>query len=126
MSQESGRRRFFAEEIQPIANLQSAGLVEALATVPRQQFLPPGPWLIRSESDFGGPSRQTPDGDPRHVYHNLSVAIDRSRQLSYPHEAWLDALRPWSIVLPLTCAMAAMGPSVLLFRPFPFCDPAIP
>jgi len=72
MSQESGRRRFFAEEIQPIANLQSAGLVEALATVPRQQFLPPGPWLIRSESDFGGPSRQTPDGDPRHVYHNLS------------------------------------------------------
>ena len=47
MSQESGRRRFFAEEIQAICNLQTAALVEALATVPREQFLPPGPWLPR-------------------------------------------------------------------------------
>ena len=49
--------------------------------VPRERFLPPGPWTVRSEADFGGPARQTPDDDPRHVYHNLSVAIDPARQL---------------------------------------------
>jgi protein-L-isoaspartate(D-aspartate) O-methyltransferase len=44
-------------------------------------FLPPGPWLIRSEIDFGGGPRQTPDNDPRHVYHNVAIAIDPDRQL---------------------------------------------
>src|SRR5258708_5994116 len=77
----AARRRFFAEEIQMVANLRSAAIVEALARVPREQYLPPGPWTIRSESDFGGPLRQTPDADPRHVYHNIAVAIDVGRML---------------------------------------------
>jgi protein-L-isoaspartate(D-aspartate) O-methyltransferase len=75
------QRRFFAEEIQAVANLRSSGLVDALATVPREAFLPPGPWTIRAEGDFGEPPRQTPDADPRHVYHNTSVAIDPARML---------------------------------------------
>ena len=52
-----------------VANIRSASVVEALATVPREQFLPPGPWTVRSEADFGAPPRQTDDADPRHVYH---------------------------------------------------------
>jgi protein-L-isoaspartate(D-aspartate) O-methyltransferase len=75
------RRRFFAEEIQAIANLTSPALVDALATVPREAFLRPGPWLIQGEGDFGRGPRQTPDGDAKHVYHNLSVAIDAARTL---------------------------------------------
>ena len=75
------RRRFFAEEIEAIANLRSATLVDALATVPREKFLRPGPWLVKSEADFAAPPRQTPDADPRHVCHNLVVAIDPARQL---------------------------------------------
>ena len=75
------RRRFYAEEIAVLANIRTAGLVDALATVQREQFLPPGPWLIRSEIDYGGGPRQTPDADPRHVYHNIVVAIDPARQL---------------------------------------------
>jgi len=51
-----------------VANIRSAAVVEALATVPREEFLPPGPWTVRSDSDLGGPPRQTPDADPRHVY----------------------------------------------------------
>src|ERR1700745_1957331 len=77
----SDTRRFFAEEIGTIANIRTAGLVDALASVPREQFLPPGPWLIRSEIDYGGVPRQTPDTDPRHVYHNVAIAIDPERQL---------------------------------------------
>jgi len=75
------RRRLFAEEIQTIANIRTPALVEALATVPREKFLPPGPWLIRSEIDYGGGPRQTADADPRHVYHNVVIAIDPERQL---------------------------------------------
>jgi protein-L-isoaspartate(D-aspartate) O-methyltransferase len=75
------RRRFYAEEIQAVANLQSSAVVDALATVPRERFLPPGPWTIRSEGDFMAPPRQTRDADPKHVYHNLAVAIDTARTL---------------------------------------------
>ena len=75
------RRRFYAEEIEATANLHSPALVDALATVPRERFLPPGPWAIRGEADFMAPLRQTRDADPKHVYHNLSVGIDPSRML---------------------------------------------
>jgi len=75
------RRRFYAEEIEMLANVRTPALVEALATVPREAFLSPGPWVIRSEADFGAPARATPDADPRHVYHNVAVGIDPTRQL---------------------------------------------
>jgi protein-L-isoaspartate(D-aspartate) O-methyltransferase len=81
MSDLDARRRFFAEEIEAIANLRNPRLVEALATVPRERFLRPGPWTVKSEPDFAAPPRQTPDADPRHVCHNLVVAIDPARQL---------------------------------------------
>ena len=77
------RRRFFAEEVEAIANLRSPALVNALAAVERERFLRPGPWLVVSDADFGfGRSpRMTADVDPRRVYHNVAVAIDASRQL---------------------------------------------
>ena len=75
------RRQCFAEEIEAVSNLRSRRLVEALATVPRERFLPPGPWTIRSEADLQAPPRTTPDADPRHVCHNIAVAIDATRML---------------------------------------------
>src|SRR5262249_28242747 len=77
----SERRRFYAEEIQAIANIRNTRVVDALAAVPREQFLGPGPWTIIGEGDFQRPPRQTADDDPRHVYHNLAVAIDPGRRL---------------------------------------------
>jgi protein-L-isoaspartate(D-aspartate) O-methyltransferase len=75
------RRQFFAEEIEATSNLKRAAVVAALATVPRERFLGPGPWTVRGEADFQAPPRQTSDGDPRHVYHNVAIAIDPARQL---------------------------------------------
>ncbi len=75
------RRRFFAEEIQAIANLSTPSLIEALASIPREAFLRKGPWLIVGEADLMKGPRPTADADPRHVYHNVSVAIDASRML---------------------------------------------
>jgi protein-L-isoaspartate(D-aspartate) O-methyltransferase len=81
MTNLSAERRFFAEEIQVVANLRSETLIDALATVPREQFLPPGPWTVRSEGDLGGGLRMTPGADPRFVYHNIAIGIDPARML---------------------------------------------
>jgi protein-L-isoaspartate(D-aspartate) O-methyltransferase len=75
------RRRFFAEEIEAVAGLTTPALVEALAAVPREAYLPPGPWVVRAEGDAGAAARQTPDANPARVYHNVSIAIDPARQL---------------------------------------------
>lgn len=75
------RRRFYAEEIAATSFITNAALVDAMATVPRERFLGPGPWTIKGEADFEGGPRQTPDADPRHVYHNLAIALDPARQL---------------------------------------------
>ena len=81
MNDAAAQRQFYAEEIQITSNIESATLVDALATVPRDRFLPPGPWIIRGEADFQAPPRQTPDADPRHVHHNIAVGIDPGRML---------------------------------------------
>lgn len=81
MTNLAAQRRFLAEEILVCAAIRSAALIEAFAEVPREDFLPPGPWAIRGESDVAAGPRQTPDDDPRHVNHNVSVAIDIDRQL---------------------------------------------
>jgi len=77
----TAERRRFAEEIQAVCKLETSRLVDALASLPRERFLRSGPWLICGETDFWGAPRQTPDTDPRHVYQNVSIAIDPTRQL---------------------------------------------
>jgi protein-L-isoaspartate(D-aspartate) O-methyltransferase len=96
----ASRRRFFAEEIEAVARLRSASLVDALATIPRERFLPPGPWTVLADVDFTGltpaKTRLTPDADAARVYHNIAIAIDPSRQLFNGQPAtlapWIDAL----------------------------------
>jgi len=70
-------RYFLAEEIRVVHNIESARVVDALATVPRERFLGPGPWQMFSMS---GP-RPTDDADPRHVYHDTGYALDPARSL---------------------------------------------
>ena len=95
------RRRFFAEEIEAVAKLRTAALVEAFAIVPREGFMPAGPWTVLADADFGmGPvkTRQTPDADPARICHNIAVAIDPARQLFNGQPStiggWIDMLAP--------------------------------
>jgi len=94
-------RQFFGEEIEAVARLKTPALVEALAAVPREHFLPPGPWTTLGDVDFigGGAGARyttTPDADPRRVYHNIGIAIDPARQLFNGQPStlatWIDAL----------------------------------
>jgi protein-L-isoaspartate(D-aspartate) O-methyltransferase len=96
------RRRFFAEELEAVARLRSARLVDAFATVPRERFLPAGPWTVLSDGAdsymlmAGIRTRPTPDADPARVYHNVAVAIDPERQLFNGQPGtlaiWIDTL----------------------------------
>ena len=96
------RRQFFAEELEAICNFRSPGLTNAFAAIPREQFLPPGPWTVLGDAGdgfmIGGPprTRTTVDADPTRVYHNIAIAIDPARQLFNGQPGtlavWLDLL----------------------------------
>jgi protein-L-isoaspartate(D-aspartate) O-methyltransferase len=96
------RRRFFAEELEAVARLRSARLVDAFAAVPRERFLPAGPWTVLSDGAdsymlmAGIRTRPTADADPARVYHNVAVAIDPARQLFNGQPGtlavWIDTL----------------------------------
>lgn len=73
------RHQLYAEEIAALTGASSPTLARALATVRREDFLPPGPWLIES---LDGIYYQSEDADPRHVLHGVGVAIDPARLLN--------------------------------------------
>ena len=74
-------RRWFAEELRHVARLRSPAVVRAFATVPREHFAGPGPWRLLSPwylRDYW----TTEDADPRHLYHDVLIAIDEARRLN--------------------------------------------
>jgi len=107
-------RRFYAEEIQYAANLRSPALIDAFARVPRENFLGPGPWQIGTAPDLvtGRIDYQTTaSDDPRHLYHNVTVALDASRNLNNGQPgslaSWLSVLdlQPGDRVFHLGCGV---------------------
>lgn len=100
-------RRQYADNICDAAKVTSALLREALATVPREKFLGPGPWFMRGPQP--GAAGMTEDADPARVYQNASIAIDRERELFNGQPGsiatWLDSLGlgPGQRVLHIGC-----------------------
>jgi protein-L-isoaspartate(D-aspartate) O-methyltransferase len=110
-------RRFYAEEIRFAAHLNSSALIQAFATVPREQFLGSGPW------ELGAPEMRTMSGlgsikmsytrvdDPRQVYHNVVVALDKENDINNGQPSslacWIDALdlKPGARVYHLGCGV---------------------
>jgi protein-L-isoaspartate(D-aspartate) O-methyltransferase len=95
-------RLFYADEIRIAARLDSAALVAAFASVPREKFMGPGPWQIASPDmasmasmGLTGEAYLTTD-DPRDLYHNVLVALDPNRHLNNGQPSalarWIDAL----------------------------------
>ncbi|MDJ0786251.1 MAG: protein-L-isoaspartate O-methyltransferase [Myxococcota bacterium] len=66
-------RRAYATEVRAAGSLRGEALVAALARVPREDFLGPGPW---NEALGGGESRHTPSADPCHVYRDALFVLD--------------------------------------------------
>jgi protein-L-isoaspartate(D-aspartate) O-methyltransferase len=110
-------RRFFADEIRFVANLDSPALVEAFARVPREQFIGPGPWRVGSPelralaaAGMGEAVYVTVD-DPRHLYHNAVVALDATADINNGQPSalarWITALdlKPGARVYHLGCGV---------------------
>jgi protein-L-isoaspartate(D-aspartate) O-methyltransferase len=95
-------RRFYADEVRFSANVQTPGLVEAFARVPREKFLGPGPWEIgsaevRSLAALGAMQMvYTTVSDARDVYHNVVIALDKATDTNNGQPGslarWIDAL----------------------------------
>jgi protein-L-isoaspartate(D-aspartate) O-methyltransferase len=91
-------RSFYAEEVQLAAGLEPGPLVEAFSRVPRENFVGPGPWFIGTADGNSGLARyiDTRDNDPRRIYHNVVISLDRSRDLTNGQPGslarWIDAL----------------------------------
>jgi protein-L-isoaspartate(D-aspartate) O-methyltransferase len=77
-------RRCYAEELRFTAPIvRNPAIAEAFASVPRERFLGPGPWHVRgTAAGAAGRDFDTPNADPRHVYHDVVVTIDPERQLN--------------------------------------------
>jgi protein-L-isoaspartate(D-aspartate) O-methyltransferase len=110
-------RRFYADEIRFVANLESPALIEAFARVPREKFIGPGPWQVGSAevralaaAGMGRAVYVTVD-DPRDLYHNVVVVIDAGRDINNGQPSalahWINALQlqPGNRVYHLGCGV---------------------
>lgn len=84
-------RRWYADEVAWTSGVSDASIIEAFASVPREDFLPPGPWLF-STAMMPEPMRRTPDASPQHLYHNVVVVIDAERDLSSALPSYMASL----------------------------------
>jgi protein-L-isoaspartate(D-aspartate) O-methyltransferase len=75
-------RMRFAKDIQQQGRIKSTGLIEGLATVPRENFVGPGPWKTMRPTEMAKGYQLTPDSNPRHLYENVLVALDERRKLN--------------------------------------------
>ena len=84
-------RMEYARAVAETANLRSSALREAFARVPREAFLGAGPWFIlKWESGSDLPRyTSTPNAEPEHLYRDVLVAIDSSRQLNNGQPSFL-------------------------------------
>lgn len=89
-------RQQYAEEIRFNANVTSPALLTAFATVPREEFVVPGPWKVLSRM----PGQMQPQveevTDPAELYHDVAILLDPSRTLTNGNPGtlapWLEAL----------------------------------
>jgi protein-L-isoaspartate(D-aspartate) O-methyltransferase len=77
---EQARHRY-AEELRFTARVSSPAVVGAFATVPREFFVGPGPWRVKSPMNMAE-YWTTEDADPRHVYHDVLIALDEARSIN--------------------------------------------
>ncbi len=79
MTDAKALRSYYASLITGKAGTQDEKLIDAFATVRREDFLGPGPWKVNC---FAGGYVDTPSADLAFLYQNVVVAIDASRGIN--------------------------------------------
>ena len=98
-------RHFYAEELCRINRISSPAILAAFATVPRERFVGPGPWMIQNRDTHWF----TESADPRNVYRDALIVLDEAKRLNNGqpslwafHLSLLD-VRPGDQILHLGC-----------------------
>jgi protein-L-isoaspartate(D-aspartate) O-methyltransferase len=119
VSLEDVRRAYAEQVVLGSSRALVDALIDAFASVPREAFLGDGPWSIARSvpRERAMPSTEspeptyeaTPDADPQHVYRDVVIAIDETKQLNNgqpsAHAKWILAAapRPGDSVLHVGC-----------------------
>lgn len=89
-------RTFYARLLAAGTAAPNPRLERAFESIPREAFLPPGPWHIFSPR--GRRYVETPSADPIHLYQNVLVALDVEKRINNGepqlHAAWIAAADP--------------------------------
>jgi protein-L-isoaspartate(D-aspartate) O-methyltransferase len=87
-------RGVFAELMAAVSGSSDPRLARAFEIVPREAFLPPGPWQIGVYRRYF----QTPSADPAYLYQNVLVALDAAKGINngepFLHAMWIGAVSP--------------------------------
>lgn len=87
-------RAHYARQMAAVSGSADPRLERAFDLVPREAFLPPGPWNVI----VGGTVVRTPNSDPAFLYQNVLIAIDEAKGINngepFLHAAWLGAVAP--------------------------------
>lgn len=87
-------RRSYARRMLERAGVSSLRLEDAYATVPREDFVGPGPWSMFDASGY----RTSEDDDPKLLYEDVLVALVPAKRINNGqpsgHAAWLAAADP--------------------------------
>lgn len=98
-------RNLFAAVLSRVSGRHIAEIERAFRTVHREDFFPPGPWLVCTESGYV----PTPSADPVWLQQDLLFAIDQEKGINNGqpslHARWLAAVdaRPGERVLHVGC-----------------------
>jgi protein-L-isoaspartate(D-aspartate) O-methyltransferase len=93
-------RSAYASEMAAASSSDDPRIENAFATVPREDFVGPGPWMIMGLSAALAGERyvRTLDADPAHLYRNALVALDAEKGINNGepslHAAWIGAVAP--------------------------------
>jgi protein-L-isoaspartate(D-aspartate) O-methyltransferase len=87
-------KKQYAQQMAAASKSDDPRLLVAFERVPRESFLPPGPWKIMMDNGYF----ETPNADPVHLYQNALVALDAAKGINNGepilHATWLGAVAP--------------------------------
>jgi len=87
-------RGFFAKQMASASGSLDPRLERMFELVPREAFLPRGPWKIKVAESY----IDTPSADPVYVYQNVLVALDAGKGINNGepmlHARWIGAVAP--------------------------------
>lgn len=78
---------YFIDQLRIMAALEDTPatdrVLDAFKDVPREKFAGPGPWKVRSPlTSFSLPAHETPDADPRWLYHCVLIVLDEEKGIN--------------------------------------------